>query len=200
LMLGVPVALGVLELGHPALMPGEGIVETLAPISRWWIALHVVQIPLFALLGVAAWLLVRDLDSTAARISRCSAAVFTVIYPAFDAAVGVSSGVMVETLKGADPASGTTLEAGLQSLFWGPVTGSLAIVGAASWLLALVAAGWAWRLAGAPSHVVAALALSGILLGVAHVRPFGPLACLSFLIAAAWVVFRSDRAVPTSRI
>lgn len=35
--------------------------------------------------------------------------------------------------------------------------------------------------------MVALLALSGLLMGVAHIRPIRPLACLALLIAAAWI-------------
>ena len=53
IMFGVPLVLGLLELGHPALLPGDDIVATIAPIATWWTILHVLQVPLFALLGVA---------------------------------------------------------------------------------------------------------------------------------------------------
>ena len=186
-VLGVPLILGLLEVGHPALGPGDNIFETLAPITIWWTALHVAQIPLFALLGVVAFLLVRDLDGRAARISRRAIAVFVVVYPAFDAAVGVASGVIVHALGPLSADQGVLVERGLQALFWGPVTGLMAIVGSAAWLVALLAAAQAWRRAGAPLAIVGLLALSGLLLGVTHIRPIGPLACLSFLVAAAWI-------------
>ena len=85
LVLGPPIVLGLLELGHPGVMPGTPIAATLAPIATWWTVLHVAQIPLFALLGLAVWRLVHDLDGRAARISGGAVAVFVVIYPAFDA-------------------------------------------------------------------------------------------------------------------
>jgi len=181
--LGVPLILGALEVGHPALMPGDNIFETLAPITSWWTALHVVQIPLFALMGFAVLLLVRDLRGRPAQISRWAISIFIVTYPAFDAAVGVASGVMAHTLRTLEGAQRETLEAGLQALFWGPVTGAMAVVGSASWLVALVAAAWAWRRADAPTGVVVALVLSGVLLGATHVRPIGSLACLFFSLA-----------------
>src|SRR5262249_24977411 len=82
------------------------------------------------------------------------------------------------------------LEKGLQDLFWGPVTGIMAIVGSASWLVALVSAAWAWRKRDAPAAAVALLVMSGVLLAIGHIRPSGPLACLCFLIAAAMLELR----------
>jgi ABC-type Fe3+ transport system permease subunit len=137
-------------------------------------------------------LLVSELRGRPAQISRWAISIFIVIYPAFDAAVGVASGIMVHTLSNLGPEQRSTMEAGLHPLFWGPVTGSMAIVGSASWLVALIAAAGAWRRAGAPRYAVAALALSGVLLGISHIRPFGPLACLFFLGGAAWVTFRGN--------
>lgn len=193
-VLGVPLVLGVLELGHPALLPGENIFETLAPITSWWIGLHLLQIPLFALMGLAVLLLVRNLDGRPARISRWAISIFIVVYPAFDAAVGVASGIVVRTASSLESGERGTVEAALQALFWGPVTGSMALIGSGCWLVALVAAAWAWRQVRAPAYAVAALALSGVLLAVAHIRPFGPLACLFFLVGAAWAVFRGEAA------
>jgi hypothetical protein len=143
------------------------------------------------LLGVAVRFVVRDLDGTLPSISRWAIGIFIVLYPAFDAAVGVSSGIIVHRLQDLGNTQSDTVEAGLQAIFWGPVTGSMAIVAAVSWLIALLATAWAWRKAGAPLYVVMAFALAGLLLGIAHIRPFGPLACLSFLVGAMWVVFRS---------
>jgi hypothetical protein len=117
IVFGVPFILGILELGHPALLPSDDIAATIVPIATWWTVLHVLQVPLFALLGVAVWLLVRDLDGRPATISRYAISLFIVVYPAFDAAVGIASGVICRTSAAPD------LETGLQSLFWGPVTG-----------------------------------------------------------------------------
>jgi len=40
---------------------------------------------------------------------------------------------------------------------------------------------------GAPWPIVALLAVSGLLLGFSHIRPFGPLACGALLVAAGWI-------------
>lgn len=192
-LFGVPLVLGLLELGHPAFMPNDDIFEVVAPIVVWWTALHVVQIPLFALLGLAVVLLVRNLQGRSAQVSRAAIAVFVVVYPAFDAAVGVSSGILIQNLLTLGADQRAALQPAFRALFWGPITGLLAIVASASWLVALLAAAWAWRRAYASRIAVALLAVSGLLLAVSHIRPFGPLGCLSFLIAAVLIERRPGK-------
>jgi hypothetical protein len=178
---GVPVVLGLLETAHPALWPNDPIFPMIHPIATWWTVLHVLQVPLFALLGLAVLFLVAELKSPFATISRYSIVLFIVVYPAFDAAVGISSGLICRKWSAAD---GPLIEGALQEIFWGPVTGTMAMIGSGAWLIALVCAAVALRKSGASVAVAVALALSGILLAISHVRPFGPLACLCFLVAA----------------
>ena len=110
-----------------------------------------------------------------------------VVYPAFDAAVGVGSGVVLRALAPATAEQMAAVEPSMQALFWGPVTGLMAMAGSLAWVMALIAAAWAWRRVGAPWAVVALLVASGLLLGFGHIRPFGPLACAALLLAAAWI-------------
>jgi len=197
-ILGSPLTLGVLEVWHPALGPRDNICSTLEPITTWWTVLHVLQIPLFALLGIATFLLIRDFPGRVARIGRAASLSFAVVYPAFDAAVGVASGVMLQSLGTLSPDQRASLEASLQSLFWGPVTLPIAAIGATAWLVALGSAAYLWRQRGVPTWVAATLAASGVLLAITHVRPFGPLACLMFLLGATWIV-RNANAMSLSR-
>ena len=187
LVLAPPLVLGVLEIGHPGVTPGTPIAATLMPMIGWWTTLHVAQVPLFALLGLTVWLLVRDLEGRAPRVSGRALAVFVVVYPAFDAAVGVGSGVVLRALAPATAEQMAAVKPSMQALFWGPVTGLMAMAGSLAWVMALIAAAWAWRGVGAPWAVVALLVASGLLLGFGHIRPFGPLACAALLLAAAWI-------------
>src|SRR5438552_1541764 len=57
-MLAVPLLLGALEIFHPASSNYEGWVQTLDSVRVWWLILHIVQLPLFALLGLSVlWML-----------------------------------------------------------------------------------------------------------------------------------------------
>jgi hypothetical protein len=187
ILIGAPLILGLLELGHPAIWPSDVISTTVQAIATWWTALHVMQVPLFALLGLAVFLLIQDLELWAATVSRYAIMLFVVVYPAFDGAVGISSGVLCQTLP---PAQLASIEGALQEIFWGPVTGMMALVGSASWFIALISAAFALHKSGASSVATISLALSGLMLAISHVRPFGPLACLSVLIGATLVEFK----------
>jgi hypothetical protein len=101
---------------------------------------------------------------------------------------------MVGSAAGAG-AQGSLLEPGLQELFWGPITGLLAILGSASWLVAALAAAITLAMAGAPRLAVGCLVVGGLLLGISHVSPIGPLAC-AFFLAAALQIERAGLAAP----
>jgi hypothetical protein len=186
-ILGTPLVLGVLEVWHPVLVRGD-ICGTLAPVVTWWTVLHLLQIPLFALLGGAVILLLQALLGRTARIGRWAAVVFLVAYPAFDAVVGVGSGVLLQSAGDIDAEQRRVLETSLQGLFRGPATQSLAVIGSTAWLVALAATALAWLGQGAPWPVAAAFVASGVLLSISHIPPFGPLACLFFLVGATWLV------------
>ena len=83
---GVPLVLGLIETAHPALWPNDPIFPIVHAIATWWTVLHVLQVPLFALLGFAVLFLIEELKSPFATISRYSIILFIVVYPAFDAA------------------------------------------------------------------------------------------------------------------
>src|SRR5450755_1197515 len=57
-LLGTPAVLVLVELGHP-LLDHEHTISMLASINTWWIILHVLLIPLFALMGWAFFLLLQ---------------------------------------------------------------------------------------------------------------------------------------------
>ncbi len=187
LIVSIPVLLGILELGHPPLLPGAEIYETIAPVVRWWTVLHVLQLPLLALLGGCVVLLTLNSRGRTVMVARWAMAVFAVAYPAYDATVGIASGVMVANAGRLTADAQVAMESGFQALFWGPVTGIVYFTGALAWLVGMGATAIAVYKQGAHWIAVALIALSAVSLSVSHVRPFGPLACFSFAIGAALV-------------
>ena len=88
IVLGTPLALAILNLFHPS-------PQAIRPNLDWWITLHILNLPLFALLGLAAILLLEGQRGLVATCSRVLLAIFAVVYPAFDAMVGIGSGIMI---------------------------------------------------------------------------------------------------------
>jgi hypothetical protein len=58
-LLGTPLVLTVLMIFHPS--PYDDVAGELMPIAGWWIALHTIGFVLFALMGVAVWMLTAGL-------------------------------------------------------------------------------------------------------------------------------------------
>src|SRR5207302_9258815 len=77
-LLGTPLILGILELGHP-LLDHMNPIRMLAPIVTWWIILHLLLVPLFALMGWTLFLLLEGVQNRAATLCRYA----TVIYISF---------------------------------------------------------------------------------------------------------------------
>ncbi len=187
LIVSIPMLLGILELGHPPLLPGAEIYETIAPVVRWWTALHLVQLPLLALMAGCVVLLTLNLRGRTVMTARWAMLVFAIAYSAYDAIVGVASGIMVSNSGSLTAEAQVAMESGLQALFWGPITGIVYLVGALAWLVGVGATAFAVQRQGAHWIAVALIALSAVSLTISHVRPFGPLACFSFAIGAALV-------------
>jgi len=134
IVLGTPLAVGILNLFHPSSM-------AIRPNLDWWITLHILNLPLFALLGLAAMLLLDGKPGLVATCSRVLLAIFAVLYPAFDALVGIGSGMMIRFA--------TTLPVGQQGPIvlatreffrFGSLAQDIALVGAMAWLLGLLTA------------------------------------------------------------
>jgi hypothetical protein len=94
-----PLALALLELTHPH-FPTEAN-------AGWWVAIHVVQLPLFGLFALGVLLLLDGAHGIAATVSRIGLGVFVVFYTALDATAGVAAGILLEHQRGLPPAQHT---------------------------------------------------------------------------------------------
>lgn len=95
LVAGVAVpglTLAVIGLFHPT---------TLAPstATTWW-QLHVLLLPLFPLLAVALWVLLRGEGGVLAWLARIAAYGFATFYTGLDTLAGIAAGIAVETEQG----------------------------------------------------------------------------------------------------
>jgi hypothetical protein len=186
-MIGAPLLVGSLLVLHPN---GIGLsadewVQLLVSIRQRFMALHIVLLPLWPVLGVILfWMLPQR--GTASRISRIALAAYVILYPAFDALVGIGSSFLADyrmTLSGSGQA---VVDPAIALLFFDPtgVPELLATAASVAWTVAALAAAVSlWRPAG--WRVAVPLTVSGVLMGWGHTWPMGPLANLA-LAAAAW--------------
>ena len=65
----------------------DEFIQYIVDIRGRWLAVHLVGLFLFPLLGVAIWLMLPP-GRIASRISQMGLAVYIVLYPAFDAVAG----------------------------------------------------------------------------------------------------------------
>jgi hypothetical protein len=175
----LPLAIAVVTL-PPLVLLGVGLTHpaTLTVESAgWWTTMHQILVPLFALLAVSVFVLLRRDRSPLALFGRIAAGTFTVFYGTLDAVSGIATGVVAQ-------AEGATDGASIAALF---ATGRIfAYVGGYSLLAAAVAvAGVAW-LAGSRQWyfwVGAAFAIGGAaLIARFHIYfPYGTatMACLA---------------------
>ena len=151
-MLGVPLLIGSMEMLHPnaiGLSPEEW-VQLIASLGQRFLALHIVLLPLWPMLGlVLLWMLPRD--GTASRVSRIALAAYVVLYPAFDSLVGIGTGVLLDYRATLDAAGQAVLDPAIQRIFFDPtgVPELVSMAGSVTWTIAAIAAAVAlWRPAG----------------------------------------------------
>ena len=192
-LLGTPVAFGVASVVHP-LPRGPSIVDALEPSLGRWLAVHVVQLLLLGLLAATLWLLVEGCATRAATVCRVALVPFLTFYSAFDAVVGIGTGMTVGLLRGLDgPARAVAVQQ--SQAFWNarltPGTAIFLVVGVAvlSWLVAAGAAAVALRQAGAGRTVAGLVALAGALFAIGHPFPWGT-AAMACLGTATWLRVR----------
>ena len=197
-LIGVPLAWAVLLLFHPT---GEGEAITYAEVQgevTRWMVVHLGMLVFIPLMAAAVYLLVRGIESTAARVCRIALVLFVVFYGAWEALVGIGTGILVNDINGL-AASDRVVAAPLVNEYNDNVLirafGVLGSIGSVAFITAAIAAGVALhRQAGAPIAVTVLLALSGFLI-TAHPPPFGPIG-LALFIAAVLLYVRSQSAAP----
>lgn len=67
-----PILLILLEWWHPSGF-SKHVFPTLYPERQWWLYLHLLQLPLFALIGTSIYILLADVHHWSATVSRVSA-------------------------------------------------------------------------------------------------------------------------------
>src|SRR5215208_4358531 len=183
-LLGTPLAITTLLFFHPS--PYDDVAGELMPIAGWWIAVHTIGFLLFALMGVALWLLTAGLQDLFATVSRVAAVVFALFYDAGDAIAGISTGILARSAEAGALGERAAVGA-IQALWADPLKNLLFDIGRDAFIVALVTAAVALYRAGAPRLPLVLLVLPALFVTFDHAFPFGSLTFGTFFVIAAWL-------------
>jgi hypothetical protein len=184
LVIGVPTAFAVISVFHPQIDP----IADLADQVTWWITLHMLQIPMFLLMGCAILALGWSSSGRAATVSRVATLVFIAVYPAYDAFAGLGSGYLVQHAEGMDRATQSVLYDAAAGLVESPIDGVVYVVGTLAWMVAVVSLGVALR-GGPGGRAVPVLFVASGLTLIDHGGPFGLVSFGLFAVGAALHTF-----------
>ena len=82
-----PLVLAAIGLTHPADLTPE--------TADWWTTMHILLIPIFPLLGVAQWVLVRGMSDVLSWAVRVAGFLYIAFYGVVDAVAGIGTGTLV---------------------------------------------------------------------------------------------------------
>jgi hypothetical protein len=85
---GPAVVLAGLGLTHPQ--------DLTASSASWWTTLHVLLLPLFPLLALSLWLLLRGVPGPVAWVARIAAYGYAAFYTALDVLAGIAAGELTQ--------------------------------------------------------------------------------------------------------
>ena len=191
--IGMPLAWAVLLWFHPNVDPDDVLGSLRNDVVTYQVV-HIGTLVGIGLIGLALYLLVRDMPGTAAKVSRMAIGPFVVLYGAWETVVGLGVGALVQYGIDAPVGQQAAIAATIQSIGDNALVGDAGIVGllgAIAWAVATIAAAVAYRNAGAPTVAWVLLGLS--VLVASHPPPIGPIGLVCFAGAVA-LLARHERA------
>ena len=192
-LIGVPLAWAVLLWFHPD-VDRDDMYGDLRDEVTPYVIVHAGTLVFIGLMGVALYMLVRDLPGRAAAISRVAIGPFVLFYAAWEAVIGLATGALVQHANDAPADERPAVSDAIQSLQDNVIVGDpgiVASVGAIAWITAVIAAAVAYRRVGAWLLTSILLALSFVV--VSHPPPVGPVGLAFFAAAVALLASQSAR-------
>lgn len=200
LVLSGPLLLTIIAVVHPT---GTDLVATAAHHPDLWLVVHVVQLPVFGLVGVSLFLLGTRGGGVVRAVNVIGVWLFLVFYTAMDTLAGIASGVLVtrahhlptdqeQVVLDQIQAFSADFSAPLSEAGWPAFT--LTVLGGIGWMMATIGAAVALRRSGAPRLACLLIALGAVYL--IHDMPSAPFAAASLLAGTIWVTVHSRRHRP----
>ena len=190
-LVATPLALAVVLWFHPP--GGENVYEGVRDDVGAWLFVHTAFLLFTPLIAIAAYLMLGDLKSRAATVSRVALIFFLVFYTAWEVTIGVGTGILVDYANGLPAAEQVVVADAIQDYNRNAIIADPSVsfvLGALGWVVALVAAAVAFNRAGAGWPVTLLVGFAALF--AVHPPPIGPigLVCL----AAAAVLIERARA------
>jgi hypothetical protein len=182
-LVATPLALAVALWWHPA--GGSDIYEDLRGDVGAWLFVHTTFLFFTPLLGIATYVLLRGVESSAATVSRVALVFFLVFYTAYEVTVGVGTGVLVDYANGLPAAEQAAVAGAIQDYNenWIVSDPSVSFVlGGLGWIVAMLAAAVAFRRGGAGWPVTVLVGFAALF--AIHPPPVGPVGLACFAAAA----------------
>ena len=196
-ILGVPAAWAILLLFHPGGEADTIYLNLQDKVDRF-LVVHVGMLIFIPLFAAAVYVLMRDVEGTAARVSRFALIPFVIFYGAFETLQGIGVGTLVNELNELseiDQATREDLTQDFAENFLFRDFGVFVSIGNIALVTSMIAAGVALRgRAGAPLSVAILLGISAFLI-TAHPPPYGPTGLALFIIAVL-LFLRSQSTAP----
>jgi hypothetical protein len=138
IILGTPAVLGILDIFHPT-FTGQ-VVDSISAHLDWWIILHILQLPLFCLLALSAYLLLDGVQGRWAVLSKVALGIFVAFYPALDAILGIGTGILVTYVRATVGMVQVITGAIVEAYFASNLTTLVGALGGFAWAMALLLA------------------------------------------------------------
>ena len=179
-----PLAVAGVLLIHPT---GEKatIYESVRDQIGPWLTVHVALLVAFPLLALATYVLLDGLVGRAATVARVCLLFFLAFYTAYEAIVGLATGIAAEYANGLDTAARAGVAGAIEELNRHWIVNAAVMVGSIAWIVAMVATAVAVHRVGVRWPALALLGVSAIF--VMHPPPFGPVALVAFAAAATLI-------------
>jgi hypothetical protein len=190
----MPLLWAILLLFHPSGDRNQMYLDVHDKVTAW-LTVHIGMMLFIPLMAAAVYLLLRDVDGTAARVSRIALVPFALFYTIWEALQGIAMGVLIDRvnqLPATERGTGADLVQDFGENILVRDLGILGSIGTLGFVVAMIAAGIALRRhAGAPLGVPVLLGLAGFLI-TAHPPPFGPTGLVLFIAAVLLLVRRGS--------
>ena len=197
-LIAVPLLWAILLLFHPGGDANQMYQDVRDKVTPW-LVVHIGMMFFIPLMAAAVYVLLRDVEGTAARVGRIAIVPFALFYTIWEALQGIAIGVLIDRvnqLPATERATGADLVQEFGENILVRDLGILGSIGSVAFLIAMIAAAIALRRHdGAPPAVPVLLVLAGFLI-TAHPPPYGPTGLVLFIVAVLLVVRRQRASEP----